>query len=50
MPGHKQIYVPGEIEEETRQRRSQDGLPIEDTTWEQITAVAAELGVAVPTL
>ena len=50
MPGHRQIYVPGEIEEEPRQRRSQDGLPIEDTTWEQITAVAAELGVAVPTL
>jgi uncharacterized oxidoreductase len=48
MPGHKKIYVPGEIEEETRQRRSQDGLPIEDATWEQITAVAAELGVAVP--
>ncbi len=50
MPGHKKIYVPGEIEEEMRARRSQEGLPIEETTWNQITATASELGISVPAL
>lgn len=50
MPGHSKIYVPGEIEEETRRHRSQDGIPIEDTTWEQIIATADDLGIAGPTL
>lgn len=50
MPGHKKIYVPGDIEEETRQRRSQEGLPIEDATWDQILATAAGLNVTIPAL
>jgi uncharacterized oxidoreductase len=50
MPGHAKVYVPGEIEEETRARRLASGLPIEETTWTEITRTAAELGLAVPTL
>lgn len=50
MPGHRQIYVPGEIEAETQQRRSQEGIPIEDATWEQLITTAQSLGVAVPSL
>jgi uncharacterized oxidoreductase len=50
MPGHSKIYVPGEIEEETRQRRMQEGLPIEETTWQEITSAAEALGVPAPAL
>ncbi|MEZ4867633.1 MAG: Ldh family oxidoreductase [Caldilineaceae bacterium] len=48
MPDVEKIYIPGEIEEETRQRRAAEGLFIEESTWAPIVAVANELGVSVP--
>jgi uncharacterized oxidoreductase len=50
MPGHSRILVPGELEEETRRRRLAEGLPIEETTWQEITRSATALGLAVPAL
>lgn len=50
MPGVKQVYVPGEIEDEIMQQRSREGLTIEDETWEALTKNAQDLNVGVPTL
>ena len=44
------MYAPGEIEEEIRQQREQYGIEIPDPTWDQITAIAAELEVDMPVL
>ena len=43
------VLLPGEIEQETRDERLTNGLPIDDATWQQICATAEGLGVAVPT-
>ena len=48
LPGFKKVYAPGEIEEETRQRRLQEGIDIAEKTWAEIGKTATELGVAVP--
>ncbi|MBT3270689.1 hypothetical protein HN371_26340 [Candidatus Poribacteria bacterium] len=32
-PGVDRIYLPGEIEWETRARREADGVPVEEETW-----------------
>ena len=48
LPGVERVYAPGEIEEECRQKRLRDGIEIPEPTWEQIAAIAAELGVEVP--
>jgi uncharacterized oxidoreductase len=50
MPGFKQIYVPGEIEDEMMQQRSTDGLFIEDETWDALLQNANNLHVATPSL
>ncbi len=50
LPGVDKIYVPGEIEEERRRQREAEGIPLEETTWEEICATAAGLGVSVPNL
>ena len=48
LPGVERIYAPGEIEEETRQRRLREGIEIPDPTWAEIGKVAVELGVDMP--
>ena len=50
LPGIDRIYAPGEIEEETRQRRLREGIEIPESTWKEIGTVAAELGVEIPRL
>ncbi len=42
-----EILMPGEIEDRTKARRLRDGIDIEDATWRQIAATAAEVGVTV---
>ena len=42
------VYLPGEIEEETRAEREALGLPIDDETWRRIISTATLLGVASP--
>lgn len=48
MPGVDRIYVPGEIEAETRERRLAEGIFIEDSTWNELLKVAVQMNVAVP--
>lgn len=44
-PGSDRIYVPGEIEHETEQRRRSEGIPINATLREELIALARDLGV-----
>ena len=50
LPDVQRVYAPGEIEEEIRQQREQYGIEIPEPTWDQITAIAAELEVDMPVL
>ena len=50
LPGFKKVYAPGEIEEETRVARLAAGIDLPQPVWDSIGEVAAELGVAMPTL
>jgi hydroxycarboxylate dehydrogenase B len=43
--GAKEILIPGEPEERMARERRANGIPIEDTTWEQIRSCAREAGV-----
>ena len=47
MPGVDKVYVPGEIEMETRRNRVSEGVFVEEATWSEICSVAEELGVPV---
>jgi LDH2 family malate/lactate/ureidoglycolate dehydrogenase len=46
--GFKEVLYPGEIEYRTEQQRRRDGIPIEDETWRQLTALATTAGLAIP--
>jgi LDH2 family malate/lactate/ureidoglycolate dehydrogenase len=45
-PGFDRVYYPGEVEWEREQKRRQDGIPIEDATWEVLRKLATEFGCA----
>ena len=47
MPGTDAVRIPGDIEEENRQARLADGIPVEQATWDAITDAAASVGVSV---
>jgi LDH2 family malate/lactate/ureidoglycolate dehydrogenase len=42
------ITLPGDPERLTRERRRRDGIPLDDGTWGQLTALAGRLNVRVP--
>jgi hydroxycarboxylate dehydrogenase B len=46
-PGVEAIFYPGEPEAMEQARRERDGIPLEDETWQQVMALAQELGIAV---
>ena len=46
--GFPEVLYPGEIEYRTEQRRRREGIPVEDETWRQLTALAEAAGVAIP--
>jgi hydroxycarboxylate dehydrogenase B len=47
-PNVSEIMIPGEPEFMTEEAKSRDGIYIEDSTWQTISAIAKRLGVAVP--
>ena len=49
LPNVDEIYVPGEFEERSRERRLKEGIPIEETTWQRLVDAAKQGGVAPPT-
>lgn len=46
-PGVESILLPGDPERLTFQKRSREGITIEEAHWSRITAVAERLGVAI---
>ncbi|MBB4904324.1 Ldh family oxidoreductase [Actinophytocola algeriensis] len=40
--GHHEVLVPGEPEERTRVQRERDGIPIPDSTWQELHALHEE--------
>lgn len=47
-PGVERIFVPGEIEHETEQRRGSEGIPINAELRDELAALGKELRVAAP--
>ncbi len=45
-PGADRVRIAGDPEREMRARRSREGIPVDPTTWEEIHAAAAKVGVA----
>lgn len=48
MEGFDEILLPGDPEATTHQKRSEDGIPIDDFTWEKIRAIASAKNLAIP--
>jgi LDH2 family malate/lactate/ureidoglycolate dehydrogenase len=46
MPGVERIYGPGERSQETRERRSRDGIPLAPALLRGLDQVADDLGMA----
>jgi uncharacterized oxidoreductase len=44
-PGFDEILLPGEPERRSTQRRSEQGIEVDDNTWRDIRAAAASLGI-----
>ena len=44
-PGFREVLVPGDPEARTRQTRLREGIPIPQPLWQQITDLAASVGV-----
>jgi len=42
-PGFDKVRIAGEPERETRARREREGIPVDETTWNEIVAAAAKL-------
>jgi uncharacterized oxidoreductase len=42
------VLLPGEVERMSRARRSAEGIPIDDKTWEDLLAAAASVGIKAP--
>jgi uncharacterized oxidoreductase len=46
--GFTEVLVPGEPEVAARRRREAEGIPVPERTWQDLQAVANELGVTAP--
>lgn len=46
-PGYSEILIPGELEFKTERTRLKEGIPIPETTWEQLAKTASELNLEV---
>jgi LDH2 family malate/lactate/ureidoglycolate dehydrogenase len=44
-PGHDRVRLPGEPEAETEAKRRAEGIPLDEATWRELTALAARLGL-----
>ena len=48
-PGVDTLMYPGEPEAREQRRRERDGIPLDEATWQEIVALAQELGIPLPT-
>lgn len=49
LPGTDEIYVPGDFEQRSREKRLKEGIPIEEPTWDRLVEAAERFNVATPT-
>jgi LDH2 family malate/lactate/ureidoglycolate dehydrogenase len=49
LPGTDEIYVPGDFEQRSREKRLKEGIPIEKPTWDRLVEAAERFDVAIPT-
>jgi uncharacterized oxidoreductase len=47
-PGVEEILIPGEPEVKMRERRMREGIPIPDTTWQELRVLAERFAVPLP--
>ncbi len=45
-PGVTEVLFPGEPEFRTAQKHKQDGIPVEESVWDQICKIAADLAIS----
>lgn len=45
MSGVEEVFIPGEIENRTMEKRLKEGIPVDDTFWEKLLNTARELGI-----
>jgi uncharacterized oxidoreductase len=45
IPGVEEVFVPGEIENRTMEKRLREGIPIDDAYWQPLLHKARELGL-----
>ncbi len=45
IAGENSVLIAGEVEQQMRESRSAQGVPVDDNTWQEILAGAGELGV-----
>jgi hydroxycarboxylate dehydrogenase B len=45
-PGFDRVRIAGEPEREMRAKRSRDGIPVDETTWEEIQRAADKVKLA----
>jgi uncharacterized oxidoreductase len=50
MSGFDEILLPGEPEARTKAKRESTGLVIDETTWQKISKIAEQCGVAIPVI
>ena len=46
QPGTDRVQLAGDPEQVTRSRRLAEGIPVDETTWSEILAAAAALGIS----
>ena len=44
-PGFKEVLVPGDPENQARNRRQREGIPIDEDTWQSLVELAASTGI-----
>lgn len=47
-PGFAEVMLPGEPEQRAAERRRAEGIPLDETTWAQLSDAATRWGVAMP--
>ena len=50
LPGVQEIYVPGDIESQNQKQRLENGIYIEQSTWDRLIELSDSLGIDSPKL
>jgi len=45
VPDVEEVFIPGEIENRTREKRLKEGIPLDDVFWDALLETAKDVGV-----